>query len=305
MASEARRVWGSSVDVECREPFDFGLSLRAMRGFGLGPAQAGATGADADVLRMGVRVDDVPTLLQMRQNGPTSAAMTAEARPVPASPRLLQGVAARVLNADLDLQPFYDLAAGHPVLGPLTRALHGLKAFRPAAPFDMLVIAVVEQQISLVAAIHIRNRLVARFGAEVEGEPVFPTPAALASASLDELAGCGLSRRKAEYVSGLAEKVASGEFDLASLEAAPSDEVRERIVALRGFGPWSADYFLIRGLARPDALPADDLGIRTIVGKMLGDGSRPSAAEVGVLLAPLAPYRGLAAFYLLVAQRLP
>jgi DNA-3-methyladenine glycosylase II len=289
----------ASVDIECREPFDFGLSLKAMRGFGLAPAPA-----PEPVLRMGVRLDEVPTLLEMRQSRASSAVMTAEAHPAPVSPAVLRGVAARVLNAELELQPFYDLAAGHPVLGPLTRALYGLKSFRPAAPFDMLVIAVVEQQISLVAAHHIRGRLVARFGAEVEGEPVFPTPAALAAASLDELAACGLSRRKAEYMSGLAAKVAGGGLDLEALEAAPNDEVRERIVALRGFGPWSADYFLIRGLARPDALPADDLGIRTIVGKMLGDGSRPSAAEVGALLAPLAPYRGLAAFYLLVAQRL-
>jgi DNA-3-methyladenine glycosylase II len=290
----------ASVPIKCREPFDFQLSLKAMRSFGLPPASP-----DVAVLRMGVRLGDVPTLLEMCQKGPSSAVMTAEARPQPASPDSLHGVAARVLSADLDLQPFYDLAVGHPVLGALTRAMYGLKAFRPASPFDMLVIAVVEQQISLVAAQHIRARLVARFGAEVEGEPVFPTPAALAAASLDELTACGLSRRKAEYIWGLAAKVAGGEFDLEALEAAPSDEVRERIVALRGFGPWSADYFLIRGLARPDALPADDLGIRTIVGKMLGDGSRPSAEEVGALLAPLAPYRGLAAFYLLVAQRLP
>lgn len=290
------------MDIACREPFDFGLSLRAMKSFGLAHPQAGVAAAEP-VLRMGVRLGGVPTLLLMRQRGPSSAVMTAEARPAAASPASLRDMAARVLSADLDLQPFYDLAAGHPVMGPLTRALHGLKGFRPAAPFDMLVIAVIEQQISLMAAHHIRGRLVARFGAEVEGEPVFPTAAALAAASLDELTACGLSRRKAEYVSDLAVKVAGGQFDLEALEEAPSDEVRERIMALRGFGPWSADYFLIRGLARPDALPADDLGIRTIVGKMLGDGSRPSAAQVATLLAPLAPYRGLAAFYLLVDWR--
>jgi DNA-3-methyladenine glycosylase II len=290
------------VDIACREPFDFGLSLRAMKSFGLAHPQAGVAAAEP-VLRMGVRLGGIPTLLLIRQRAPSSAVMTAEARPAAASPASLRDMAARVLSADLDLQPFYDLAAGHPVMGPLTRALHGLKGFRPAAPFDMLVIAVIEQQISLMAAHHIRGRLVARFGAEVEGEPVFPTAAALAAASLDELTACGLSRRKAEYVSDLAVKVAGGQFDLEALEAAPSDEVRERIMALRGFGPWSADYFLIRGLARPDALPADDLGIRTIVGKMLGDGSRPSAAQVATLLAPLAPYRGLAAFYLLVDWR--
>ena len=190
----------------------------------------------------------------------------AEARPAPESLPALQALAARVVNADLDLQPFYDLAAGHPVLGPLTRTLYGAKSFRPASLFDMLVTAVVEQQISLLAALSIRRKLVARFGSVAEEQPVFPAPEVLAAASITELMGCGLSERKAEYVSGLARQVVEGTFDLDALEAAPTDEVKARIVALRGFGPWSADYVLIRGLARPDSVPVDDLGIRTVVG---------------------------------------
>ena len=291
------------MDIECREPFDFGLSLRAMKSFGLAHPQAGVAAAEP-VLRMGVRLGGVPTLLLMRQRGPSSAVMTAEARPAAASPASLRDMAARVLNADLDLQPFYDLAAGHPVMGPLTRALHGLKGFRPAAPFDMLVIAVIEQQISLMAAHHIRGRLVARFGAEVEGEPVFPD----GRRARGGLAGRthGLRPVQAQgrvRVGPGGAKSPAGSSTSTRWKRRPATRSRERIMALRGFGPWSADYFLIRGLARPDALPADDLGIRTIVGKMLGDGSRPSAAQVATLLAPLAPYRGLAAFYLLVDWR--
>jgi DNA-3-methyladenine glycosylase II len=95
-----------------------------------------------------------------------------------------------------------------------------------------------------------------------------------------------------------------GTFDVDALETASTEEVKERIVALRGFGPWSAEYVLIRGLARPDSVPVDDLGIRTVVGNLMGDGERPSAEQVAAMLAPFAPYRGLAAFYLLVAARL-
>lgn len=309
MTSVEERMPSMTVQVECRSPFDLGLSLRAMSGFGRSAAQEAAGWAPhesetAPILRLGVRLDGVPTLLEIGETSPGSVVMTASAHPGPAAPGALHRLAARVLNADLELQPFYDRAAGHPVLGPLTRSLRGLKAFRPASLFDMLVIAVIEQQISLLAAYRIRERLVARFGAEVEGEPVFPAPDTLAAARLEDLTACGLSARKAEYVSGLARQVAGGDLDLEAFDTMPSDEVRERIVAIRGFGPWSADYTLIRGLARPDAVPVDDLGIRTVVGTMLGDGSRPSAAEVSALLAPFAPYRGLAAFYLLVAQRL-
>jgi DNA-3-methyladenine glycosylase II len=61
----------------------------------------------------------------------------------------------------------------------------------------------------------------------------------------------------------------------------------------------------VRGLARPDSLPVGDIGIQDAVGTLLGDGRRVSAAEVARLFEPFRPYRGLAAFYLLVHKRLP
>ena len=306
-----------TVDVECRGPFDLSLSLRAMRSFRPAAGESGAhqapppaTAASADVpavkatMRQGVRIDGQPTLLEIRQTRPSPPVVRADARPAPKSLHTLRAMVERVVNADLDLAPFYELAAGHPVLGPVTRSFNGLKLFRPPSLFDMLVTAIIEQQISLAAAYRIRERLVARFGAEVEGEPVFPAPEALAAASLDDLTACGLSRRKAEYTTGVAGQIVGGSLDLDRLERASSEEARERIISLRGFGPWSADYVLIRGLARPDAIPMDDLGVRTVVGALLGDGSRSSPEQTAALLAPMAPYRGLAAFYLLVAARL-
>ena len=82
----------------------------------------------------------------------------------------------------------------------------------------------------------------------------------------------------------------------------PETEAREVLLGLRGFGPWSADYFLVRGLARPDSVPLDDLAVRSVVGKSLGGGERSSASEVARLLEPFRPYRGLAAFYLLAGS---
>jgi DNA-3-methyladenine glycosylase II len=300
---------GSLVQVPCREPFDLDLSLRAMRSFGRTQAQAAAEDAAAAsteaVLRLGVRLEERPTLVVIRQVQLSPPVVQAEARPGPVSAQAVADLGRHVVNADLDLNPFYEVASSHRVLGPLTRRLHGLKGFRPASLFDMLVTAVIEQQISLLVARRMHERVVERFGDEVEGERVFPAPKTLAVASVQELMACGLSGRKAEYVIGLAQAIEGGELDLEQLERAADDEVRERIVSLRGFGRWSADYVLIRGLARPDAVPVDDLGVRTVVGRLLGDGGRPTADETAALLEPLAPYRGLAAFYLLVAARLP
>jgi DNA-3-methyladenine glycosylase II len=217
---------------------------------------------------------------------------------------LLRETAEWLLLADLDLRPFYRMAAKDRVLGPITKRLHGLKHLRPASLFEMAVIAVTEQQLSLAAAQRIRARVVERFGERLEGYRLFPTPDALAGARLGSLRSCGLSARKAEYIRDFARLVAGGSFDIERLKGMSDDEVRETVRGVRGFGLWSAEYILIRGLGRPDVVPADDLGIRTIVGRRLGAGDRLAAAEVRRVLEPFAPYRGVVAFYLLVDERL-
>jgi DNA-3-methyladenine glycosylase II len=243
-----------------------------------------------------------PSLLEIRQPA-ESTFLEASSRPV-ASAGAVSRIAAKVTNAAQDLRPFYAATADHSVLGPLTTSLRGLKAFRPTTLFEMLVIAVIEQQISLMAAHHIRERIVHRFGVAVDGLTVFPSVDALAEASREELMECGVSGRKSEYIGDLARMAASGTVDLEAWETLPDEEIRERVTALRGFGRWSADYLLVRGLGRPDAVPVDDLGIQTLVGKVMGYERRLSAEELQAALEPFAPFRGLAVFYLLVGSRL-
>jgi len=223
-----------------------------------------------------------------------------DGRPVPA--RAAAAIASWVLFAHLDLGPFYHSARQHPVLGPLVRRFRGLKPMRPASVFEMAVVAITEQQSSLAAAHTIRYRLVARFGETVEDSLVFPTAERLARATLGQLAAVGLSRAKAGYVQGLARAVASGALDLDALVTLDDEAARARLLDVRGFGPWSVEYVLVRGLARPDCVPVEDIGIRSVVGSALGRG-RASPGQVQRFLAPFQPWRGLAAFYLLANAR--
>jgi DNA-3-methyladenine glycosylase II len=193
-------------------PFDLALSLRAAASF------LPVCGAVPSVLRAGVRLDGRPVIVEIRQCGEPRQAIAAT-MPARVADAHLREIAAWLVAADLDLQPFYDLSTAHPVLGPVANSLYGLKPLRPASLFEMLIVAITEQQLSLAAAFHIRRRLVARFGSEFAGIWIFPTPNALAEASLAELQACGLSRRKAEYVGDLARTVAAGRLDLAALKS--------------------------------------------------------------------------------------
>ena len=213
-------------------------------------------------------------------------------------------IARWLVSAELDLRPFYRIAAPHPIMGPITKWLRGLKPLRPLSLFEMAIVAITEQQLSLAAAFHIRTRLINRFGTPTEGLWIFPNPVALAEASLSDLRACGLSRRKAEYVRGIATRVVKGSLNFDALKRETTQEAYAYLMDQRGFGDWSAQYILARGFGRPDCLPSGDTGLRRAVGKLLARGRRLSPRQLERALSPFAPFRGLAAFYLSVAARL-
>jgi DNA-3-methyladenine glycosylase II len=283
-----------SVLLNVARPFDLALSLQAAASF------LPAIEPTSEMLRAGMYLDGRPAIVEVNQIGERIEAIG------PAFLRAykLREIADRLVNADLDLRPFYTLCAGHAVLGPVAASLRGLKPLRPPSLFEMLVSAITEQQLSLAAAFHIRRRLVERFGRRLEGVWLFPAPPRLAAAPIASLKECGLSGRKAEYVQALAGEIGAARLDLAALEEMSDAETREVLARQRGLGRWSIEYFLARGLGRPDCLPADDVGLRSVVGLYLAGGARFSPEELRGALASFAPYRSLAAYYLAVHARL-
>src|SRR5262249_49646471 len=152
----------------------------------------------------------------------------------------IEAVVRRVLGFDFDLVAFSGWAAGHELLAPLVVRFAGFRPTLAADPFEMLVGAITAQQVSLIAALAIRNRFVERFGEQVGRVWVFPARERIAAASEEELFSLGFSRRKAEYVIGLARS----DLDLEALTLLPDDEVKAQLTALRGLGEWTADWFL-------------------------------------------------------------
>jgi 3-methyladenine DNA glycosylase/8-oxoguanine DNA glycosylase len=194
-----------------------------------------------------------------------------------------------LLGFDFDLVAFSTWAAGEEQLAPLVVRFAGFRPTLAPDPFEMLVGAITAQQVSLFSAVAIRNRLVERFGERVGRVWAFPTRERLASASEEELFSLGFSRRKAEYVVGLARS----ELDLGGLALLPDEDVKAQLTALRGLGEWTADWFLARHLGRPQAWPAGDLALRKAVRALYGDVDVRAAGE------RFEPFQNLTAHYLL------
>ena len=286
----------AAIEIRSVAPYDFPLSLNTMMS-----RQPGQRSPEMR-LRIPAMMDGSAAVIEVTSNE-SGAGLQARCRPE-SDAESVRALVEWVLFAGLDLSPFYWLANRDARLRPIMKRLYGLKPMRPASLFEMAVIAITEQQVSLASAHHVRDRLIRRFGQPVEDLWVFPEPGVLAGASIEALRSVGLTRQKADYIHNLSLHVTSGELDLDVLKSMSDAEAKEMLVGIRGFGAWSADYVLLRGLSRPDSVPTGDIAIRDVVGKYLGDGLRTTSAGVEVLLEPCRPYRGLLAFYLLVYRRL-
>ncbi|KAK2729605.1 DNA-3-methyladenine [Colletotrichum kahawae] len=181
-------------------------------------------------------------------------------------------------------------------------------------PFESLCSGIISQQVSGAAARSIKNKFIALFTGEANGEEKepkkkFPQPSEVAPASIERLRTAGLSQRKAEYVKGLAEKFASGELTATMLAEAPYEEVRDKLIAVRGLGLWSVEMFACFGLKRMDVFSLGDLGVQRgmaafvgrDVAKLKAKGGKwkyMSEEEMAEMASPFAPYRSVFMWYM-------
>ena len=265
------------------DPYDFELSTERFRAFGPDLANLWYEGGVHRV------VGSRELRIEAATGGVDVEPLDEETKPV----------ARAMLGADFELDPFYAWAQGDEVLRKLVPRLAGLRPPLAPDPYEALVSAISAQQVSLFAAFAIRNRMVERFGVHGVHAYAFPTRERMAEASEQQLTELGFSRRKAEYVLG----VARADVDFEALRNLPDDEVKTNLTAIRGLGEWSADWFLARHLARPRAWPAGDLGLVKAVSAFYFGGRKLSIAEVREAGARFDPFQNLTAHYLLTGYR--
>ena len=157
-------------------------------------------------------------------------------------------------------------------------------------PFAALVRAITFQQLAGRAAMAIHGRFVANFAGAIGPEAVLALPEAAFRAA-------GLSGSKAASIRDLAAKATDGTVPLDSLEALEDHEIVERLSAVRGIGPWTAEMFLIFQLGRSDVWPVDDFGVRKGYSAVHHLGKPPTPRELRELGDVYRPWRTVAAWY--------
>ena len=182
------------------------------------------------------------------------------------------------------------LRRADPVMARLVRT-HTLRRIRVTAdPLRELVESIISQQLSVKAADTITARFHALFGGRM------PSAARLIAMPAARLRSCGISGSKARYIKNVARAFRSGHLDRAHLARMTDAEVRERLVAIKGVGPWTAEMFLIFALARPDVFSTGDMGLQNAIRRAYR--VRPTPARMERLSRAWAPYRSYACRYL-------
>lgn len=184
-------------------------------------------------------------------------------------------------------------------LGRLVAGRTGLRLVQTPSVFDGLVWSIIGQQISFPFACVLRRRLVERAGTLVaDGLYAPPTPAAVAALEPDKLATLQFSRSKAEYLIATARLITDGKLDLEAFRTQSATRVERTLLAIRGLGPWSVNYLMMRALGFPDCVPWGDTGVGSGLHALFQLDERPDVAATRRLMAVFSPYRSLATAHL-------
>ena len=217
---------------------------------------------------------------------------------LPPGPDLLDLVrrAGRIFDVDADPLAIGAVLRRDPLLAPLVAARPGLRVPGAWDPFEIAVRAILGQQVSVRGARTLAGRLVAAFGRPLPSggadglTHVFPSPAVLAAA---DLSGIGVPRTRANAIRALALAVHTKKVELAAPRGL--DELEQRLCALSGIGPWTAQYVALRAFGEPDAFPAGDLGLRRA---LEAAGAFADAPTLRARAASWSPFRAYATLHL-------
>lgn len=289
------------LELSVEPPFNFKLSLEATPP--LPPLEVRGS-----LLQRGLSVEGASIPIKLSVEGGVEAPEAVLLTPSWVDEELAEAAAKQaewMICAKLRLEDAYRSAAQDAKLRRLVEELRGLKPWLSPDPWEGLATSIVLQQVSLKAAYAMLSSLVERLGRTIKvgGESFksFPTPSAVASASIDELRACKLSRAKASCLYELAKLIEEGSLNLESLAKLPTPQLLARLKELKGVGDWTAEVTSLLSYARWEVVPAADLGLRRALAELFSLPSLPPPSRVRELTEPWGAWRGLMAYYALIA----
>lgn len=283
--------------IEIRLPYNPPFEWPVMLAFFRFRAVAGIECVPDDAYIRSVNLGDTHGILEVRHSAETRELIATIATERTGDSDSLTPRLRRTFDLDADLVAIIEHLSRDPFLAPLVASRPALRVPAHWEPFETAIRAILGQQVSLIAARRLNARLVERAG-PVIGEPsethpyrLFPTPQQVLDADLSEM---GMPGARVRTMQAVAEAfLADPELFRRSKTV---EETVERLCAIKGIGPWTAQYIAIRACREPDGFPASDAGL--LRGTADSSGQRPTPIDLTARAEAWRPYRAYAAHHI-------
>ena len=205
-------------------------------------------------------------------------------------------------DLDNDLTPFYEMANSDPLLQIPAQKFSGLRVIGIPDLFEALCWGVLGQQINLAFAYSLKRQFVESFGDSIEWNGkkywVFPPYERIAQLTPTDLAAIKMTVKKSEYIIGIARLMANGDLSKEQLKKMDFKEAEKSLIKIRGIGPWTANYVLMRCLRFQTVFPIDDVGLINSIKTLRNMNRKPTKEEILALSEPWKNWESYATFYL-------
>ncbi|GAA0339146.1 DNA-3-methyladenine glycosidase II [Oceanobacillus oncorhynchi subsp. oncorhynchi] len=204
---------------------------------------------------------------------------------------------------DTDLLPFYESGRQDLLLKPAIERFYGLRIMGLNDLFEALCWGILGQQINLKFAYTLKRQFVEKFGEHLDYNGknywIFPSYEKISKLTAEDMADIKMTKRKREYIIGVAKLMANGDLSKENLlHVDDLKQAEKELIRIRGVGPWTANYVLMRCLRYPDAFPIDDVGLINAIQFVKGMERKPTKAEIRELSAAWSTWEAYATFYL-------
>jgi len=204
-------------------------------------------------------------------------------------------------DLESDLRLFYEIAQNDSVLASICEKFYGLRMIGMPDLFESLIWSIIGQQINLNFAYSLKERLVHNFGQKIIHNEIsfyaLPTPERLAILNIEDFQPLQFSRSKAQYILNVSQEFAEGRLSQEELSKLSFEEIKEKLVKIKGIGNWTANYSMMKSMKNYDAFPIEDVGLHNAVKTQYGLTAKPSISELNQMAEKWKGWRGYATFY--------
>lgn len=289
------------MKTQTRLPLPSGFRPQDFLHFHARDKQAVAERVTGNTLKKAVVLQGRPALLTL--NFETQAVIYSleidGAQPTMAAQEML-GIVQHMLGLTQAITGFEQAYAAHPVLGEIITQQAGLRVPVSMSPFEAVTWAILGQQVSLNAAISLRRKFIQLANIQhSSGFYCYPGPLQVSQLSVEALRQAGISQSKANTLVKVGELVMAGQLPMDDWlqQQAPATDIAAALASVKGIGPWTISYTLLRGYGWLDGSLHGDAAVRRALKKLMAV-EQVSEKEAELWLQPFSPWRALLAAHL-------